>query len=286
MCTLIMRKEAGLHHYLWPDCNVDQQQLAVVENQTRGQTEETDWNTNQRQTLAVFMLAPSCGGSDCSWGILGRCHVMHTKGSDGGATRIQGGWLEEGTCWLWTLAYIQGARKEGIQGSWNLCVSHSCSTLHLFYFIIILVSRSRSPRPSPAPPPSESRVRSLVPGLKRLKCQWMSKSKTSAFTWVLFSKTCHRNFRHYHCFVQPVIVLNSPEGGARSLPLCPLFILPHLPLVPLVLCAITSVFTASFFGSAASKNRFCIYFTETWLWCTLPPPLIFPFPFMVSFKII
>lgn len=113
MCTLIMRKEAGLHHYLWPDCNVDQQQPAVVENQTRGQTEETDWNTNQRQTLAVFMLAPSCGGSDCSWGILGRCHVMHTKGSDGGATRIQGGWLEEGTCWLWTLAYIQGARKEG-----------------------------------------------------------------------------------------------------------------------------------------------------------------------------
>lgn len=101
-CTLIMITEAGR--------NVG---IATFATSTsllpRGQTKETDWNTNQRQTLAVFMLTLWCVDSNCSWGNM----WMTSCDRDGGATRILDEWLE-GTCWLWTLTYTQGG--------WGLCV--------------------------------------------------------------------------------------------------------------------------------------------------------------------
>lgn len=118
------------------------------------------------------MLTPLCVDSDCSWGLFGRWHVMHTK--DGNLKREPAG----------SQHWLTSTKAE-------TCVFLTAIPLLICLFIIILVSRSRSPRPSPAPP-SESQVLSLPPSLKRLKCQWMSKSKMSAFTWVIYSQTGHR----------------------------------------------------------------------------------------------
>lgn len=215
------------------------------------------------------MLTPSCVDSDCSWGLFGRWHVMHTR--DGNLKREPAG----------SQHWLTSTKAE-------TCVFHTAIPLPICLFIIILVSRSRSPRPSPAPP-SESQVLSLPPSLKRLKFQWMSKSKMSAFTWVIYSQTGHR---WRSAAVEAIIVwFNQPscctlqERSSSSAAESPLHPPPSSAGTTGTLCHHICLYSL-FFCSAALKNRFCIYFIETWLWCTPPPPFIFSFPFMFSLKII
>lgn len=90
----------------------------------------------------------------------------------------------------------------------------------------------------------------------------------SAFGWVIYSKNLFSlilcNFRHYYCFVRPVIVVFG---------LCRLSFLLSFPLVPSHLfapahscCLQTHHFTfSSSFCLAALRNQlFCIYFIAIW----------------------
>lgn len=115
------------------------------------------------------------------------------------------------------------------------------SSCFFFFPSFTRMSRCHSPRPLPAPPPSQSH-RSALLNVKEqnicFSCDSQSSLTLHGFVWAIISD---------------------------SLSLCPSPSFPtfSLPLVPLVLCAISSVSFFFFFSSCFKKIlSFCIYFIE------------------------